>query len=64
MKQPYVWDNYSDQPYPLKDKSYKKQMRKRELTSLLKTFLTAIFILPFSLIIMPFVKRKEVNSTD
>ncbi|MCK4737953.1 MAG: glycosyl hydrolase [Sulfurimonas sp.] len=64
MKQPYVWDNYSDQPYPLKDKSYKKQMRKREFSSLLKTFLTSLFILPFSIAMMPFVKRKEVNSSD
>ncbi|MCW8954525.1 MAG: glycosyl hydrolase [Sulfurimonas sp.] len=64
MKEPYVWDNYSDQPYPLKDRSYKKQMRKREFSSLLKTFLTAIFILPFSLVMMPFVKRKQISSED
>jgi hypothetical protein len=39
-------------------------MRKKEFSSLLKTFLISIFILPFSLIMMPFVKRKEVNSND
>lgn len=64
MKEPYVWDNYSDQPYPLKDRNYKKQMRRKEFNSLLKTFITALFILPFSLIMMPFVKRKQINSAE
>ncbi len=64
MIQPYIWDKYSDQPYPLKDKIYKKKMRKKELFSLLKTFLISLFILPFSLIMMPFIKRKEINSSE
>ena len=64
MKQPYIWDNYSDQPYPLKDKVYKKKMRKRETYSLIKTFLVSLFVIPFSLVMMPFVKRKTVNSND
>ncbi|MDA7818364.1 glycosyl hydrolase [Sulfurimonas sp.] len=64
MKEPYVWDNYSDQPYPLKDRNYKKVMRKRELFSLIKTFLISLIILPFSIIMMPFVKRKTVNSNE
>ncbi len=64
MKQPYIWDNYSDQPYPLKDKVYKKKMRKREMFSLIKTFLVSLFIIPFSLIMMPFVKRKTVKTED
>ncbi|MFA6138654.1 MAG: glycosyl hydrolase [Sulfurimonas sp.] len=62
MKKPYQWDNFSDQPYQLKDKKYKKQIRKKEFFSLLKTFFIALFILPFSLILMPFRKRKHVNS--
>jgi hypothetical protein len=64
MKQPYIWDNYSDQPYPLKDKSYKKEMRKNHLISLFKTFFISLFILPFSLVMMPFVRRKSVDSND
>lgn len=64
MKLPYIWDNYSDQPYPLKDKNYKKRMRKKEFFSLLKTFIISLFILPFSLLMMPFVKRKEINSNE
>lgn len=62
MKEPFFWDNYSDQPAQLKDKSYKKQMRKKELFSLLKTLFTALIVLPFSLIMMPFVKRKHIDS--
>ncbi len=63
MKEPFIWDDFSDQPAQLKDKNYKKKMRKKEFTSLLKTIITAIFILPFSLIMMPFVKRKTVDSS-
>jgi len=64
MKLPFKWDNYSDQPALLKDKAYKKMMRKHEFLSLVTTFLTALFVLPFSLLMMPFVKRREINSKD
>nr|WP_321266237.1 glycosyl hydrolase [uncultured Sulfurimonas sp.] len=62
LKAPFKWDDYSDQPAQLKDKNYKKQMRKREFFSLLKTILTALFILPISIIAMPFIKRKQIKS--
>ncbi|MGE4420322.1 MAG: glycosyl hydrolase [Sulfurimonas sp.] len=64
MKEPYRWDNYSDQPYPLKDKNYKKEMRKSQIGSLLKTSLISLFILPLSIVMTPFVKRKKINSND
>ena len=64
MKAPFKWDNYSDQPEQLKDKTYKKMMRKKESKSLVKTVLTALIMLPLSLLATPFVKRKEINSTD
>jgi len=64
MKEPYKWDNYSDQPYPLQDKNYKKQMRKSQIGSLLKTFLISIAVIPFSLIMTPFVKRKKIISSE
>lgn len=63
MKEPFKWDSYSDQPSQLKDINYKKQMRKNELLSLIKTLGISLFILPFSLIMMPFAKRKEVDSS-
>jgi len=64
LQQPFNWDYNSDQPYPLKDKEYKKKMRSREFTSLLKTIFLSMIILPFSIIMMPFVKRKTVNSSE
>jgi len=64
MKQPFKWDDYSDQPALLQDKAYKKSMRKKEKASLLYTLLSSIIILPLSILMMPFVKRKEVNSSE
>lgn len=64
MQKPFSWDNYSDQPYQLKDKTYKKEMRKKELSSLIKTFFTSIFVLPFSLFATPFIKRKHIQTQE
>ncbi len=64
MNEPFKWDNYSDQPAIIKDKSYKNQMRKNEFKSVLKTFLTALVMLPISLIAIPFTGRKEIKSSD
>ncbi|MEA1892987.1 MAG: glycosyl hydrolase [Campylobacterota bacterium] len=63
MQLPFAWDNYSDQPALLKDKAYKKTMRKKEFFSLLKMIFTALIVLPISIVSMPFVKRKEVESS-
>jgi len=60
MKKPFSWDDYSDQPALLKDKAFKKQMRKKELTSLLYTYLSALILLPLSMLATPFVRRKEI----
>jgi hypothetical protein len=62
MREPFKWDNYSDQPALLKNRSYKKNMRKKELKSLIKTFFTALIVLPVSIILTPFSKRKEIDS--
>jgi len=62
MKKPFAWDDYSDQPALLQDRTYKKSMRKRELVSLIKMSLTALFMIPISLLATPFVKRKEIDS--
>ena len=62
MKEPFKWDDYSDQAAIITDKNFKKQMRKQEFFSLVKTFFTALIILPLSIIAMPFTKRKEINS--
>jgi len=64
MKTPFTWDNYSDQPAQLKDKAYKKLMRQRELMSLLKTIFLSLIMLPITLVLMPFVKRKEIQTEE
>ena len=64
MKKPFEWDEYSDQPTILRDKIYKKKMRKKEFISLFKTVFISLFTLPLSIILTPFVKRKEINSKD
>jgi len=63
MKPPFKWDDYSDQPALLQDRAYKKKMRKREGASLVRTFLSALIILPLSLLAMPFVRRKKIDSS-
>ncbi|RLA64193.1 MAG: hypothetical protein DRQ78_06230 [Epsilonproteobacteria bacterium] len=60
MKKPFIWDKYSDQPYPLKDKTYKKRMRKKHIWDYVPLFLTNIILFPLSIILMPFFKGKEV----
>ncbi|QOP43164.1 glycosyl hydrolase [Sulfurimonas sediminis] len=62
MKKPFIWDNYSDQPALLQDKRYKKSMRKKEKFSLLFTLVSSLFILPLSILLMPFVKRKKIET--
>lgn len=64
MKEPFIWDHYSDQPSVIKDKKFKKNMRKKELFSHIKTFLTALFILPIAFLTAPFAKRKVVNASS
>jgi len=64
MKEPFKWDSYSNQPALLKDKLYKKSMRKKEFKSILTTIFTSTIILPISIILMPFVKRKHIDSKE
>ena len=60
MQKPFIWDKYSDQPYPIKDKAYKKKMRKKHLWDYVPLFLTNIIMFPLSIVLMPFFKSKEV----
>ena len=60
MKEPYIWDKYSDQPYPLKDRDYKKRMRKQSFTSFIKTFFISLVVFPISFIMMSFIKNRKI----
>ncbi|MEA2027464.1 MAG: hypothetical protein U9N49_00615 [Campylobacterota bacterium] len=59
MSSPFVWDHYSDQPYPIKDRSYKKRMRKKYILDYIKLILTNLFIFPFSIVVMKFFNKKQ-----
>ena len=60
MKEPFIWDKYSDQPYPIKDKVYKKKMRKRHMWDYIPLFFTNILFFPLSILLMPVFKGKKV----
>ncbi len=64
MKKPHIWDKYSDQPEVIKDKKYKKEMRKSSLFSLAKTALTSLVVIPYSLVMTPLVRRREIDSSQ
>ena len=64
MKKPFSWDIYSDQAALLKDKAYKKAMRKKELASLVLTYALSLLILPVAWLVMPFAKRKPTANAN
>lgn len=64
MKKPFIWDKYSDQPYPIKDKSYKKKMRLKHIFAYVPLFLTNLIIFPLSIILMYFVKPKVIDKKE
>lgn len=63
-KEPFIWDNYSDQPHVIKDKAYKKAMRKKHLKDFVKLFFSSIFILPIAIFFMKFFRGKNEVSNE
>lgn len=61
MKTPFIWDKYSDQPYPIKDTVYKKKMRKKQLFSYVPLFLSNIILFPLAIISMKLFKGIKVD---
>ena len=61
MKDPFIWDRYSDQPYPIKDKVYKKRMRKRHLWDYIPLLLTNIIFFPLGMLLMSLFKGKDLD---
>ena len=56
---PFIWDNNSDQPYIIKDKLYKKKMRKKHIWDFIPLIITNLFIFPLSIILMKLFKKKD-----
>jgi hypothetical protein len=48
----FKWDHYSDQPHIIKDKQYKKQLRKKYTTDYLKLFASSLVMFPLSILTM------------
>ncbi len=62
MKLPFEWDYNSDQPYQLKDRSYKKRMRKSARLSIIKTIFISLLVLPISLLIRFLIRNRKIDS--
>lgn len=65
MKNPFIWDKYSSQPYPLKDKKYKRKMRLKNSFDYVPLLLSNAVFFPVAAASMKFFKGKEPkNSLD
>ena len=64
MKAPFAWDTHSDQPALLTDRAYKQAMRQREFVAQIKTAATALWTLPISMMLMPFLKAEPRLGRD
>ncbi|PHS41746.1 MAG: hypothetical protein COB07_01500 [Sulfurovum sp.] len=64
MKTPFIWDKYSDQPHLLKDKVYKKMMRKKHRWDKIPLYLSTLIFFPLSIMLMPLFKGKKVDKKD
>ncbi len=63
MKDKFAWDKYSDQPYPLKDRAFKKQMKRKHVLEIVPLFLYNLIVFPLGFAYSFFVKgeRKQHN---
>lgn len=61
----FYWDKYSDQPRIIKNREFKKRVRKLHLNDFMKMIFTSLFILPIAMLFMKFFRRKaEVPNID
>ena len=54
----FVWDQYSDQPYPIADKTFKKMMRKKHIWDYLPLLGTNLILFPLSIFVMKLFRKK------
>ncbi len=64
MKNKFIWDSHSDQPYPIEDKKYKKAMKSRSLGDFFALLLTNILVFPLGVISAYFLNKKSSHSAD
>ena len=58
---PFIWDKHSDQPFPIKDKAYKKAKRKENLFDYIPLVFYNIFIFPFAMMLSSLFKPKKTK---
>lgn len=63
-KNPFIWDSHSDQPYILKDKTYKKKMRKKNMFDYIPMLFLNLFIYPLGIITSLFFKGKQNRASN
>jgi hypothetical protein len=64
VKAPFIWDGYSDQPYPLKDRPYKKRMRRKYFKDYLPLLMSNILFYPLALLLMPWIRGTQKRSVE
>ncbi len=60
----FVWDKYSDQPHIIRDKAFKKKMKKKFLGDQLKILLTFIITFPIATLLMKLFKAKKYDKNQ
>ncbi|MCK9338089.1 MAG: hypothetical protein M0P43_09685 [Arcobacteraceae bacterium] len=64
MKSPFIWDSYSDQPHVIRDKAYKKQMKKKHSLDYLKLVISTAFVFPIATTLMKVFKPSKPKGND
>ncbi len=55
----FIWDKYSDQPYIIKDKAYKKSMRRKHIKDYIPLTLASLVMFPLSILTMKLFPAKK-----
>ncbi len=60
----FVWDSFSDQPQIIKDKAYKKQMKKKFLADQFKILFSFILIFPIATLLMKLFRANKFDKKE
>jgi hypothetical protein len=55
----FKWDNNSDQPFPIKDKKYKRDIRKKNILEYISLLITNIIVFPIGMLLMHFFRSYQ-----
>lgn len=64
MQTPFIWDSYSDQPHVIRDRAYKKQMKKKHSLDYLKLVLSTAFVFPVATALMKVFRPSKPKGND